>query len=119
MTEIIEEIKEMEHKKTEEALELVRKENDLWRHQSEKEEWIQKRTRKELGHHQEISRTDLIGKMRAVRKNRVEAGGRIEVREIIIVSDATWTLMAKGTASRQKQKFLEEKEMYQTKRMRR
>ena len=28
----------MEHKRTEEALELVRKENDLWRYQNEKEE---------------------------------------------------------------------------------
>ena len=36
--QIIEEIKEMEHKKTEEALELVRKENDLCRYQNEKEE---------------------------------------------------------------------------------
>ena len=34
--QIIEEIKEMEHKKTEEALNLVRKENDLWRFQNEK-----------------------------------------------------------------------------------
>ena len=36
--QIIEEIKEMEHKRTEKALELVRKENDLWIYQSEKEE---------------------------------------------------------------------------------
>ena len=34
----IEEIIEMEHKKTEEALNKVKKENDLWRYQNEKEE---------------------------------------------------------------------------------
>ena len=37
-TQIGEEIKEMEHKKTEEALQLVGKEHDLWRYQNEKEE---------------------------------------------------------------------------------
>ena len=36
--QILEEIKEMEQKRTEEALELVRKENDLWKYQNEKEE---------------------------------------------------------------------------------
>ena len=36
--QIIEEMKEMGHQRTEEALELVRKENDLWRYQNEKEE---------------------------------------------------------------------------------
>ena len=34
----VEEIKETEHKRTEEAFEWVRKENDLWRYQNEKEE---------------------------------------------------------------------------------
>ena len=38
--QIIEEIKEMEHKRIEETLELVRKENDLWKYQSEEEEAI-------------------------------------------------------------------------------
>ena len=36
--QIFEEIKEMEQKKTEEALNLAKKENDLWRYQNEKEE---------------------------------------------------------------------------------
>ena len=36
--QIIEEIKETEHTKTEEALQLVRKEHDLWMYQNEKEE---------------------------------------------------------------------------------
>ena len=36
--QIIEEIKEMEHRRTEEAFELVRKENELWKYQSKKEE---------------------------------------------------------------------------------
>ena len=35
--QIVEEIKEMEHKKTEEALQLVKKEHDLWKYQNEKE----------------------------------------------------------------------------------
>ena len=35
---LTEEMKEMEQKRTEEALELVRKENDLWKYQHEKEE---------------------------------------------------------------------------------
>ena len=35
--QIVQEVKEMEHKRTEEALELVRKEHDLWRYQNEKE----------------------------------------------------------------------------------
>ena len=36
--QITEEFKEMEHTKTEEALQLVSKEHDLWRYQNEKEE---------------------------------------------------------------------------------
>ena len=36
--QIIQETKEMEHERTEEALDLVRKENELWRYQNEKEE---------------------------------------------------------------------------------
>ena len=36
--QIIEEIKEMGHTRAEEALELVRKEHDLWMYQNEKEE---------------------------------------------------------------------------------
>ena len=34
----IEEMKEMEQKRTEEALEMVTKENDLWKYKNEKEE---------------------------------------------------------------------------------
>ena len=36
--QIIEEIKEMEHKKTEEALQMVQKKNDCWRYQNEGDE---------------------------------------------------------------------------------
>ena len=36
--QIIEEIKEKEHTKTEEALRLMRKEHDLWMYQNDKEE---------------------------------------------------------------------------------
>ena len=38
LDQIIEEIKEIEHTKTEEALQLVRKEHDLWTYQNEKAE---------------------------------------------------------------------------------
>ena len=36
--QIIEETQEMEHTQTEEALNLVKKENELWRYRNEKEE---------------------------------------------------------------------------------
>ena len=36
--QLIEEMKQVEHTKTEEALQLVRKEQDLWMHQNETEE---------------------------------------------------------------------------------
>ena len=80
--QIIEELKEVEHKKTEAALNLVSKETDLWRYRNEREE--AKRSQgarkfkkdEEMGHHQEISRTGLIGKRREVRKKSVEAGAR-------------------------------------------
>ena len=44
-------LKELEHKKTEEALNLVRKENDLWRYQHEEEEEV-----KQIAGRQDISK---------------------------------------------------------------
>ena len=48
----IEEIKELESTKTEEALQIAEKEHDLWMYQNEKEE--ARGCREPLGHHQEI-----------------------------------------------------------------
>ena len=83
--QIIEEIKELVHTKTEEALQLAGKEHDLWMYQNEKEEakycrapGNRGRMRKWLGHHQEIRRNGQAGK----RRQR-----RAEVPEIILVSD--------------------------------
>ena len=53
--QIIEEIKEMEHTKTEEALQLVEKEHDLWMYQNEKKRRSKKtagRRETEEGHEQ-------------------------------------------------------------------
>ena len=70
--QIIEEIQELEHTKTEEASQISGKEHDLWMYQNEKEEAKRlqgalkprKRMRKWCGHHQEISRIGLTGKRR-------------------------------------------------------
>ena len=112
--QIIEEIKEMEHKKTEEALNLVKKENDLWRYRNEKEEAKKKagsqdifqKMREWLGHHQETSRTGQIGKRREVwEKTRVGWSQRRKRRCRRSLScrkrskALTWTL--KATVSRQ------------------
>ena len=68
----------------------------MWRYRNEREEAkISQGARKfkkdeEMGHHQEISRTGLIGKRREVLKKawRLEREGETEVPEIIIVSVA-------------------------------
>ena len=84
----------MEHKKTEEALDLVRKENDLWRYQNEKRRSKKIAGRQEIEkrwHHQEISRTGLTGKRREVREETsggLNQKGKAEVPEIIVVTDA-------------------------------
>ena len=66
--QIIEEIKEMEYTKTEEALQLVRKEHDLWICQNEQEEAkncrAPGRMRKWLGRHLETYQTGQTGKRR-------------------------------------------------------
>ena len=50
--QIIEEIKELESTKTEEALHIAGKEHDLWMYQNEREK--QQGCRESIGHHQEI-----------------------------------------------------------------
>ena len=86
--QIIEEIKEMKHKRTEEALELVRKETDLWNYQNEKEEakrlqGARKLKRKDeengLGTNQEISQNGLTGKRREVWK-KASGGWSLRVK---------------------------------------
>ena len=50
--QIIEEIKELESTRTEEALQIARKKQNLWMYQNEKNK--QKSCRESIGHHQEI-----------------------------------------------------------------
>ena len=95
--QIIEERKEMEHKRTEDALELVKKENDLWRYQSETEEakrlqgarkprkdegmaWAPPRKMSNWPDWEEARRMEESGW-------RLEPEGEAAVPEIIIVSD--------------------------------
>ena len=95
---IIEEIKDMEHKKTEEALNLVKKENDLWRYQNEKEEAIRLQGARKSTKDEEMARAPPRnksdwpdGEEAGVWKKcveRLEPEGETEVPEIIIVSDA-------------------------------
>ena len=71
--QFVEEIKELEHKKTEEALQLAVKEHDLWMHQMKKKK--QKNCWDE-------------GRKLENGEWRLEPEGEAEVLEIIIVSDA-------------------------------
>ena len=79
--QIIEKIKEMEHTKTEEALQLAVKEHDLWMHQNEKK--MQKdcrapgnRGRMEIwfGRHHETMKMARLGRGEKDGTKRVEAG---------------------------------------------
>ena len=129
--QITEEINEMEHKRKEEALELVRKENDSWRYQNEKEEAKRLQGARKQRKDEEMvwapprtCRIGLTGKRREVRKKACGGWSQREKRRCqrslscrMRSKALTWTLMAKATASRQKQISLEEK--YQAKRVRR
>ena len=92
--QIIEEIKEMEHTKTEEALQLVRKEHDLWMKKRKQKECrapgTRERMTKWLGRHHETYQNGQTGKRREWEDSewRLELEGKAEVSEIIIVSDA-------------------------------
>ena len=96
--QIIEERKEMEHKRTEDALELVKKENDLWRYQNETEEAKRlqgaRKLRKDEGMAWAPPRKmsnwpdwEEAGE-REEREWRLEPEGEAEVPEINVVSDA-------------------------------
>ena len=88
----------MEHKRTEEALELVRKENDLWRYQSEKAETKRLQGARKLRRDEEMAWAPPRNmsnwldweEVEKCGKNawRLEPEGEAEVPEIIIVSDA-------------------------------
>ena len=96
--QIIEEIKEMEHKRTEEALEWVRKENDLWRYQSEKEEAKQLQDARKLRKDWEMawapprnmSNWPDWEEAKSMEESewRLEPEGEAKVPDIIVVSDA-------------------------------
>ena len=131
--QIIEEIKEMEHKRTEEALELVRKENGLWRYQSEKEEANRLQGARKLRKDEEMawapprnmSNWPDWEEARSMEESGLEPEEEAEVPEIITLSCRmrskvlTWTLMAKTAANRQKKDLLEEKEKHLAKAVRR
>ena len=88
----------MEHKRTEEALELVRKENDLWRYHSEKEEAKILQGGRKLRKDEEMAwapprnMSNWLGweEAKSMKESewRLEPEGEAEVPEIIIVSDA-------------------------------
>ena len=86
---MIEEIKELEHTKTEDAMQIAGKEHDLWMHQSEKEEaktlqevtWAPPRNLTKWPDWEEARKLE-NGEW------RLEPAGEAEVPEIFIVSDA-------------------------------
>ena len=94
----IEEMKEMEQKRTEEALELVRKENDLWKYKNEREEAKRLQGARKPKKDEEmawaaprnISKWPDEEEARRMEESewRLEPEGEAEVPEIIIVSDA-------------------------------
>ena len=131
--QIIEELKEVEHKKTEAALNLVSKETDLWRYRNEREEAKRSQGARKFKKDEEMGAPprnksdwpDWEEARSAEKKKRggwSERGKRRCQRSLScrMRSEAPkWTLMVKATANMQKQKFLEEKEKHQTKRVRR
>ena len=131
--QIIEERKEMEHKRTEECVAWVRKEIDFWRYQSEEEEAKQlqgaRKLRKDEGMAwappRKMSNWPDWEEAKSMEESewRLEPEGEAEVPEIIIVSNAVQStnvdLGGKAAANRQKKDLLEEKEKYQAKRVRR
>ena len=73
--QIIEEIKELESTKTEEALQIAEKEHDLWMYQQEKEE-AQKAAGSHLGTAKKFDEMAGLGRGKKERRWRVEAGTR-------------------------------------------
>ena len=79
----------MVHRKTEEALQVAEKENDLWMYQNEKEEAKRLQGVRKLRKDDDMAWPDWeeAGKMEDG-EWRLEPEGEVEVSEIIIVSDA-------------------------------
>ena len=98
MTKSLKKQRKMEHKKTEEAVNVVKKENDLWKYENEKEEAKKIAGRQRIKKDEEMvwapprSKSDWPdwGEARSVEKSvwRLEPEGETEVPEIIVVSDA-------------------------------
>ena len=92
--QVVEEIKEMEHTKTEEASQLVGKEHDLWMYQNEKEEAkrLQGATKPRKDEEMAWAPPQWPDWEEARRMEesewRLELEGEAEVPKIIIVSDA-------------------------------
>ena len=94
---IIEEIKEVEHERTEEALKMVQKKNDWWRYQNERDEARRLqgagKTRKdeEMTWEPPRRKPDWLvreeARSREESKWRLEPEGEAEVPETFIVSD--------------------------------
>ena len=88
----------MEHKRTEEALELVRKENDLWRYQNEEEEANRLQGARKLRKDEEMAWAPPRNRSNwpdweearsmEEREWRLEPKEEAEVPEIVVVSDA-------------------------------
>ena len=87
--QIVEERKEMEHTKTEEALQLASKEHDLWVYQNEKEEAQRLQGVRKPRNDEEMAWPDWEeAREREESEWRLEPEGDAEVPEITIVSDA-------------------------------
>ena len=115
--QIIEEIKELVHTKTELALQLAVKEHDLWMYQNEKEEAKRLQGARKPRKDEEMA----WPKLKRGKKDgrwRGEAGTRrVRWPEIITVSDAlegTLVEMAKAATSRWKQSSRKEEERCST-----
>ena len=124
--QIVEEVKELVHTEKEEALQLVRKEHDLWMYPNEKEEakrlqgarksrkdeemaWVPPRNKSKWPSWEEATKT-------VESEWRLEPEGEAEVPEIIIVSDAVEGTFVDldGATSRWKQSSREEEERCST-----
>ena len=96
--QIMEETKEMEHTKTEEALQLAGKEHDLWMYQNEKEEAKRMQGARKPRKDEEMawapprnmSKWTDWEEAREMEESewRLEPEGKAEVPEIVVVSDA-------------------------------
>ena len=109
---IIEEIKELAHRKTEEALQIAGKEHDLWMYQNEREDAKRRQGVRKLRKDEEMAWPDWEEARKMENGEwRPEPQGEAVVPEIIVVSDAVeGTRMAKAATSTKKQSFREGEE---------